>query len=98
MVLTQSIIIQVEDLYKPSGSFVFDYLIPIIIICVWLYNVIGLLLKIELNASKSDWAKNKCNSKYLFVSGLIQPEPGLGKIGSTRKNFKECVISTTTQK
>ena len=84
---------QIDDLYKPSGSFIFNYLIPIIIISVWLYNVIGLLIKIELSASKIDWETNKCSSKYLFVSGLIQPEPGLGKIGSSKKIFKQCVMN-----
>jgi hypothetical protein len=93
MVLHQTTINQIDDLYKPSGSFIFNYLIPIIIISIWLYNVIGLLIQIELNASKTDWKTSKCTSKYLFISGLIQPEPGLGKIGSTRKNFKECVMN-----
>ena len=93
MVLHQTTIDQINDLYKPSGSFIFNYLIPIGIIIVWLYNVIGLLTKIELSVSQKDWKTNKCTSKYLFVSGLIQPEPGLGKIGSSRKNFKECVMN-----
>jgi hypothetical protein len=88
------IINQINELYKPSGSFIFNYLLPILIIIIWLYNVISLLIKIQLNSSKINWAKNKCEPKYLFVSGLIQPEPGLGKIGSTRKNFKECVLNT----
>jgi hypothetical protein len=92
MVLTTEIINQIDDLYKPSGSFTFNYLIPTIVIGVWLYNVIRLLIQIQLNASKADWSKNKCDAKYLFVSGLIQTEPGLGKVGSTRKNFKDCVL------
>ncbi len=92
MVLNRTNINQIEQLYKPSSSFTFNYLIPIVVIVVWLYNVIGLLIKIELNASKIGWSKNKCNPKYLFVSGLIQSEPGMGKIQSTRKNFNQCVL------
>ena len=93
MVLNKKIISQIDELYKPSGSFIFNYLIPIIIISVWLYNVIGLLIQIDLNASKINWNTNKCDPKYLFVSGLIQKEPGLGKVGSTRKNFTNCVAN-----
>jgi hypothetical protein len=93
MVLNKLIISQIDDLYKPSGSFIFNYLIPIVIITVWLYNVIRMSIKIQLKAAKTDWSTNKCSPKYLFVSGLIQPNPGLGVVGSTRNNFNDCVLN-----
>jgi len=92
MVLTGKIVNQIDELYKPSGSFIFNYLIPIIVIVVWLQNVYSLLTQIELNSSKSEWKQNKCDPKYLFISGLIQPEPGKGAIQTTRTNFKNCVL------
>lgn len=92
MVLSQKILNQINELYEPSGSFIYYYLLPTIIIIIWLYNILSLLVSIEINSSKENWSQNKCTPKYLFFSGLIQPEPGLGKVGSTRKNFKDCVL------
>jgi hypothetical protein len=86
---------QINELYKPSGSFIFNYLIPIVIIVIWLYNVISLLIKIEINSTKTTWSQQKCNPKYLFISGLIQTEPGKGVIQTTKKNFKQCVIDAS---
>ena len=86
---------QINELYKPSGSFIFNYLIPIVIIVIWLYNVISLLIKIEINYTKTIWSQEKCNPKYLFISGLIQTEPGKSVIQTTKNNFKNCVIDAS---
>ena len=91
MLLTE----QIDELYKPSGSFIFNYLIPIIIISVWLYNVIALLIKIQLSSTKLSWKQNKCSPSYLFVSGLIEPVVGESAALTTKNNFNECVLNAS---
>jgi hypothetical protein len=83
-------IIALSKLCNPPLSLV-EMIIPIIIIFMALCFTIVYLIKIDLSTSNLDWEKNKCIPKYLFVSGFIQKEKGLGALASTQKNFKRCI-------
>ncbi len=83
-------ILLIKELYKPGDPFIFNYIIPIGVIIIWLYYTIYYIIQIEINVSKK-FPKNKCNSKYLFVSGFIQKEYDENILTSTKNNFKRCV-------
>ena len=81
---------KLHKLINPSLS-MFDISLPFIIIFIVFCIVFGLIIKIDLSTSGLDWEKNKCIPKYMFISGFIKKEPGLGILASTSKNFKKCV-------
>ena len=68
-----------------------DILIPYIICIIFMLITIYYIIRINMTMSKSNWEKNKCLPKFMFVSGFIQKEPGLNVLGSTIKNFKKCI-------
>jgi hypothetical protein len=68
-----------------------DILIPYIICIIFILITIYYIIRINMTMSKSNWEKNKCLPKFMFVSGFIQKEPGLNVLGSTIKNFKQCI-------
>jgi hypothetical protein len=71
---------------KSDGIFT-PYIICIIFIIITIYYII----RINMTMSKSNWEKNKCVPKFMFISGFIQKEKGLNLLGSTIKNFKQCI-------
>jgi len=86
---------KLNKLINPPLSMV-DKLLPFIIIFIVLCIVLALIIKIELSASGLDWEKNKCIPKYMFISGFIKKENGLGILASTSQNFKKCVTDYMT--
>jgi hypothetical protein len=68
-----------------------DIFIPYIICTIFIVITIYYIVRINLTLSKSNWEKNKCVPKYMFLSGFIQKEPGLNVLGSISKNFKQCI-------
>ena len=80
----------INDLYHPQLSII-EIIIPFIIIFIVLCITLTLMLQIEISASSLNWEKNKCIPKYMFMSGFIQKEDGLGILASTQKNFKNCI-------
>ncbi len=79
-----------NKLYNPPLSLL-DKVLPFIIIFMVGCFTIAYLIKIDLSTSNLDWEKNKCIPKYMFVSGFIKKENGLGILASTKKNFKNCI-------
>ena len=68
-----------------------DILIPYIICIIFIIITIYYIIRINMTMSKSNWEKNKCIPKFMFISGFIQKEKGLNLLGSTIKNFKQCI-------
>ena len=77
-------------LINPPLSIV-EQILPFIIIFIVFCIVITLMIQIDLSTSGLDWEKNKCIPKYMFISGFIKKEEGLGILASTRQNFKKCI-------
>ena len=86
---------KLNKLINPPLSMV-DKSLPFIIIFIVFCVVLGLMIQIDLSTSGLDWEKNKCVPKYMFISGFIKKEPGLGILASTSKNFKNCVTNYMT--
>ena len=80
----------IKELYKPGDPFIFNYVIPIGVIIMWLYYMFYYMIQIELSVLKK-MPKNNCSSKYLFVSGFIQKDYDESILASTKNNFKKCV-------
>ena len=68
-----------------------DILIPYIICIIFIIITIYYIIRINMTMSASNWEKNKCIPKFMFISGFIQKEKGLNLLGSTIKNFKQCI-------
>jgi hypothetical protein len=83
---------KLNKLINPPLSMV-EKILPIIIIFIVFCIVLGLMIQIDLSTSGLDWEKNKCIPKYMFISGFIKKEPGLGILASTSQNFKKCVTN-----
>jgi len=83
-----------KEIYKPTDS-TLSFMLPIIICLTTGIITMYYLIKIEINASRVNWDKNKCLPKYMFISGFIQKEQNLGVLGSIDKNFKRCVTNIT---
>ena len=81
---------KLNKLINPPLSIV-EKILPFIIIFVVFCIVITLMIQIDLSTSGLDWEKNKCIPKYMFISGFIKKEEGLGILASTRQNFKNCI-------
>lgn len=90
MVLSEKITDVLNTLYHPPLSII-DKIIPFIIIFAAGVFTIVYIIKIDLSTSNLNWEKNKCIPKYMFVSGFIKKEKGLGALASTQQNFKKCI-------
>ena len=86
---------KLNELYHPPISII-EIMLPFIIIFIVMCYTLSMMIQIDLTASSLNWDKNKCLPKYLFVSGFIQKEDGLGILASTQKNFKKCVQEYVT--
>jgi hypothetical protein len=85
----------INNIYHTQPSII-EIIVPFIIIFIVMCITITLMIQAELTASSLNWDKNKCVPKFMFVSGFIQKEKGLGILASTQKNFKNCVQQYTT--
>ena len=83
-----------KEIYKPDDSSL-SFMLPILIFFTTGIITIYYLIKIEINASRVNWDKNKCLPRYMFISGFIKKEQNLGVLGSIDKNFKRCVTNIT---
>jgi len=86
---------KLNELYNPQLSII-EIILPFFIIFIVMCYTLSLFIQIDLTASSLNWEKNKCLPKYMFVSGFIQKEEGLGVLASTQKNFKNCVQEYVT--
>ena len=82
---------QLNSLMNQNTDSIIDIFIPYLICIIVMLITISYIIRIQLTMSKSNWEKNKCVPKYMFVSGFIKKEPGLHVIGSISKNFKQCI-------
>jgi len=84
---TENIIRIVKKLGQESSG---EYnLFPLIIIICSIAIIIMYLVKIEININGTNWEKNKCSSKYVFLSGLMK-NSGDG-MEQSLVNFNECI-------
>ena len=88
---------KLNEIYHPQLSIV-EIILPFLIIFIVMCIKLTLMIQIDLTTSSLNWDKNKCIPKYMFVSGFIQKEDGLGILASTQKNFKNCIQSYVTKK
>ena len=79
------------ELYQPSESIMGDYIIPFIIILIFIIIILNLYLKNNVNEAKLNWNVNKCIPKYMFISGFVKKNPNSGILGSTYDNFRSCI-------
>lgn len=80
-----------EELYKPSESVLLDYILPATVIFGFILTAMVLYIKVNLNLSTVNWAKSKCNPKYMFISGFIKKNMGDSILSSIYDNFVSCV-------
>jgi len=65
-------------------------LLPFIILAISIIIITVYLIKIEIHSNGTNWELNKCNSKYVFFSGFLNPQ-GENGAKKTIKNFQECI-------
>jgi hypothetical protein len=91
--MNKELIIQLNNTMNNNSS-TMDIVLPYGIIFICIIMTIYYIININLLMTKTDWNKNKCVPKYMFISGFIKKEPGLNILGSINKNFKQCVKDT----
>jgi len=85
--------LELKNIYKPLDSILLDYILPFLILLISGIYIFGYYLKVILLQKNATWSNEKCVPKYMFISGLIQPNEGEGYIRSTLTNFEKCVQS-----
>jgi hypothetical protein len=88
--MNEELIIQLNNTMNNNSS-TMDIVLPYGIIFICIIITTYYIININVLMTKTDWNKNKCVPKYMFISGFIKKEPGLNILGSINKNFKQCV-------
>ncbi len=92
---SENVVKTISDIYKNkiitsnnSNSFIY-------VIIIFIFVFIYLIIEFNRQAILLDWKNNKCNPRYMFISGMIQNEVQDG-VQYTYDNFLECTRQNET--
>lgn len=84
-------IVKLKEIYKPTESILLDYILPFLIIFIFLICILIMFIRVQLLQQATVWTKEQCVPKYMFMSGIIAQNPGSGMLKTTYDNFVSCI-------
>lgn len=74
-----------------SSSFYDSYMFNIGILFLMVFVCLYFYAHIDISLSLRNWHVQKCNPKYVTISGYIRPEDNMSAFDTTMYNFRECM-------